>query len=119
VRVGPLTNLTTVKFTVVAYDPTKFTTAQNNETGVGGQTAPLHLSNISFTLPTGEFSFAWPAPAGVTNPANLTDTVQRSPTLTNDWAVVLGAVIAITNGIVTFSDPTPPAVRAFYRVARP
>jgi hypothetical protein len=114
VRVGPLVDLDTVKFTVIAYDPNKFTTAQNNENVISPQ-----ISNISVESSTGEVSFAWPAPNGVTNSGDLSDTVERSTTLDNDWAVVLGAVITITNGTVMFRDPTPPAGKAFYRVARP
>jgi hypothetical protein len=114
VRVGPLVNLNTVRFTVVAYDPTQFTTAQNNENVI-----PPRINNGSINPLTGEVSFTWTAPAGVTNPASLTDTVKRSTTMDHDWAVVPGAVITITNGIVTFRDPTPPAGQAFYRVVRP
>jgi hypothetical protein len=119
VRVGPLVDLGTVRFTVIAYDPTKFTTAQNNENVIGGPTLPPQISNISIEPSTGEVSFAWPAPDGIMAPGDLTDIVQRSTTMDNDWAVVLGAVITITNGTVTFRDPTPPAGKAFYRVARP
>jgi hypothetical protein len=119
VRVGPLVNLDTVKFTVIAYDPTNFTTTQNSENLIGGPTTPPQISNGSVDQLTGEVSFTWPAPAGVTNPANLTDMVERSAILSNDWAVVPGAVFAVTNGTVTFRDPTPPAEKAFYRVVRP
>ncbi len=114
VRVGPLVNLNTVNFTVIAYDPTQFTTAQNNENVI-----PPQISDISIEPSTGEVSFAWPAPDGITDPANLTDIVERSTTLDHDWAVAPGAVITITNGTVTFRDPTPPAGQAFYRVVRP
>jgi hypothetical protein len=114
VRVGPLVDLDTVKFTVIAYDPTKFTTAQNNENVIQPQ-----ISNISIDPSTGEVSFTWPAPDGIMDPGDLTDIVERSTTIDNDWAVVPGAVITITNGTVTFRDPTPPAGKAFYRVARP
>ena len=114
VRVGPLVNLYTVKFTVIAYDPTRFTTVQNSENVI-----PPQISNIRIEPSTGEVSFAWPAPDGITDPASLTDTVERSTTLDHDWAVVPGAVITITNGTVTFRDPAPPAGQAFYRVVRP
>jgi hypothetical protein len=114
VQVGPLANLATVKFTVIAYDPAKFTTVQNNENVVRPR-----ISGISIETLTGQVSFAWLAPIGITDPGNLTDTVERSTTLKNDWAVVPGAVITISNGSVTFSDPAPPAGQAFYRVARP
>ena len=113
-RIGPLANLATVKFTVIAYDPAKFTTMQNNQNVVRPQ-----ISNTSVEPATGEVSFAWPAPDGITDPGNLTDTVERSTTLNQDWAVVPGAAITIANGTVTFRDPTPPAGQAFYRVARP
>jgi hypothetical protein len=113
-RSGPLVDLDTVRFTVVAYDPTSFTTAQNNENVI-----PPLISNLSIESSTGEVSFTWPAPDGATDPGDLTDTVERSTTMDNDWAVVPGAVITITNGTVTFGDPTPPAEKAFYRVARP
>jgi hypothetical protein len=116
VRVGPLANPDTVRFTVIAYDPTLFTTAQNNENIIGGLPP---ISNVSVDALTGEVSFSWFASDGVTNTDDLTVTFQRSTTLDNDWAVVPGAVITITNGTVMFTDPTPPADRAFYRVARP
>jgi len=114
VRVGPLVNLNTVKFTVIAYDPTQFTTVQNSENVI-----PPQISNVRIEPSTGEVSFAWPAPDGITNPASLTDIVERSITLDQDWAVVPDAVITITNGTVTFGDPAPPAGQAFYRVVRP
>jgi predicted esterase len=115
VRVGPLTNLTTVRFTVIAYDPAKFTTVQNSDSGP----AAPPISDFNINPSTGEVSFTWPSPAGVTDPVNLTDTVFRSPSMNNDWTTVPGAVITITGGTVTFKDPTPPAGKAFYRIARP
>ena len=114
VRVGPLVDLDTVRFTVVAYDPTNFTTTQNNENVI-----PPLISNINVEPSTGEVSFTWPSPDGITDPADLTDTVERSTMPGHDWAGVPGAVITITGGTVTFRDPTPPAGQAFYRVARP
>jgi hypothetical protein len=117
VRVGPVTNFATVKFTVIAYHPTQFTTVQNSENVIA---APRpQISNISYEPVTGNFSFTWLAPNGVTNLANLTDAVQRSITLSNDWVTVSGAALTITNGNVTFRDLTPPAGKCFYRVARP
>jgi hypothetical protein len=113
VRIGPLVDLGTARFTVVAYDPTNFTTAQNNEDVI----AP-RISNIRIEPSTGEVSFAWPAPDGITDPGDLTDIVERSTTLDHDWAEVPGAAITITNGTVTFRDPAPPAGQAFYRVVR-
>jgi hypothetical protein len=113
VRVGPLVNLHTARFTVVAYDPSRFTTAQNNENALPP------ISGISIDSSTGEISFTWPAPTGVTNANDLTVTVQRSTTLGNDWIVVPGATITITTETVTFRDPAPPAGEAFYRVAQP
>ncbi len=117
-RVGPLANLETVKFTVLAYDPTQFTTAQN-AVNVAAPAAPPVISNLAADPVTGAITFTWPAPAGVTAPASLTDTVQRSTTLANDWAAVPGALVAIAGGLVTFTDPAPPSPRAFYRVVRP
>ena len=114
VRVGPVTNLNTAKFTVIAYDPTHFTTAQNDANVILPQ-----ISNINIEPLTGNVSFAWSAPAGVTDPGGLSDVVQRSTTMNGDWAAVPGAVITITNGTVSFTDPTPPAEKAFYRVVRP
>jgi len=114
VRVGPVTNLNTAKFTVIAYDPTHFTTAQNDANVILPQ-----ISNINIEPLTGNVSFAWSAPAGVTDPGGLSDVVQRSTTMNSDWAAVPGAVITITNGTVSFTDPTPPAEKAFYRVVRP
>jgi hypothetical protein len=118
IRVGPLANLETARFTVLAYDPTQFTTAQTTENVIAPVTLP-QISGLSFNPATGEISFTWPAPAGVTNPGNLTESVQRSATLNNDWAAVPGALLAIMNGTVAFSDPTPPYPKAFYRLARP
>src|SRR4029077_9449083 len=78
VRVGPLVNLSTVRFTVVAYDPSNFTTAQNSE-----NVFPPQISNISIELSTGEVSFVWPAPDGIVSPGDLTDIVERSTTMDN------------------------------------
>jgi hypothetical protein len=114
VRVGPLANPATVRFTVIAYDPTNFTTVQNNQSVIRPQ-----ISNISIDSSAGEVSFAWPVPDGITDPSNLTDTIERSTTLFNDWVAVPDAVITINNGTVTFRDPAPPAGQAFYRVTRP
>jgi hypothetical protein len=114
VRVGPLANLSTMRFTVIAYDPTNFTTVQNNENVV-----PPQISNISIEPSTGEVSFTWSAPDGIVAPVDLTDIAERSTTMDNDWVVAPGAVFTVTNGTVTFRDPTPPAGMAFYRVARP
>ncbi len=114
VRVGPLTNLSTASFTVIAYDPTNFTTTENSANVI-----PPQVSIISIEPLTGTVTFAWSAPAGVTDPGGLSDVVQRSITLNNDWTVVTDAVITITNGTVSFVDPTPPADKAFYRVTRP
>jgi hypothetical protein len=115
IRVGPPADPATARFTVIAYDPSKFTTAHNSVNGI----APPPISNLSINPSTGETSFNWPAPAGVTDPGNLTDRVERSTSLGNDWTTVPGAVITITGGIVTFKDPTPPPGKAFYRVVRP
>ena len=113
VRVGPLVNVASVRFTVIAYDANNFTTAQNSENLV----QPI-ISNTSVESSTGEVSFGWPAPDGITDEGDLTDFVQRSTTLMNDWAGVPGGVITIDNGMVTFRDPTPPVGKAFYRVVR-
>ncbi len=113
VRVGPLVNVNAVRFAVIAYDPARFTTAQNN------QNVMPPIGGITFNPETGEASFTWPASDGVTNPGDLAVTFERSMTLDHDWAVVPGAVITVTNGTVTFRDPTPPVEKAFYRVARP
>lgn len=116
IRVGPLVDLATVKFTVLAYDPTKFTTAQNSDNGP----APLMpINSISINPTTGEISLTWPAPSGVTDPVNLSHTLKRSTTLNNDWLAVPNAVITITDETVTFKDPTPPSGKAFYRVTGP
>jgi hypothetical protein len=118
IRVGPVTDLETARFTVIAYDPAQFTTALNSENNINPSTPP-QISNVITDPITGEVSFSWPAPAGVTDPANLTDTIERSINMNNDWTTVTGGVITITDGIVTFRDPTPPLGKAFYRVARP
>ncbi len=54
VRVGPLANLETVNFTVIAYDPTNFTTAQNNENVIciPGVTDPASTNVFENTLAT-------------------------------------------------------------------
>ena len=114
VRVGPLTILSTVRFAVIAYDPTNFTTTQNSTNVI-----PPQVGNLSIEPLTGTVSFAWSAPTGVTDPGDLSDVVQRSTNLNNDWAVVPDAVITISNGTVSFTDPTPPTEKAFYRVTRP
>jgi len=113
VHVGPLTNLATVKFTVIAYDPANFTTVQNGENVLVAQ-----ISNLSIDPATSAVLFNWTAP-GVTNSGDLTDTVRRATALTNNWVTVPGAVITVTNGLVTFRDPSPPAGNAFYQVVRP
>jgi len=113
VRVGPLANLASIRFTVVAYDPVNFTTVQNGENLV----QPT-IANISIESPTGAVSFDWVAPDGITNTGDLIDYVQRSTNLANDWTTVTGAEITISNGIVTFRDPTRPVGKAFYRVVR-
>ena len=118
VRVGPLSDLATVKFTVLAYDPAKFTTALNS-VNVAAPAVPPTIGNLSADPATGAISFTWPAPAGVTAPSGLTDTVQRSTTLDNDWVAVPGAEITVATGTVSFRDPSPPSPRAFYRVVRP
>jgi hypothetical protein len=118
IRVGPLANLETVRFTVNAYDSTQFTTTQTTANVIAPVPLP-QISGLSFNPTTGEISFTWTAPVGVSNPANLTETVQRSATLNNDWAAVPGAILGILNGTVAFSDPSPPSPRAFYRLARP
>jgi len=64
VRVGPLANPATAKFTVVAYDPILFTTAQN-AVNVAAPAAPLVIGNLGADPVTGAISFTWPAPAGV------------------------------------------------------
>lgn len=113
-RIGPLDNLPTVKFTVIAYDPAKFTTTQNSENVTKPQ-----ISNIRVKGSTGELWLNWPAPGGITNTGNLTDWVERSTNLINDWAVVPNPVVTLTNGVVTLRDLAPPAGRGFYRVVRP
>ncbi len=118
IRVGPLPDLDATRFTVIAYDPARFTTAQTTDNTIAPSPLPP-ISDLYFNATTGAISFSWPAPAGVTNPANLTESVQRSATLQNDWAGVPGAMLAILNGTVAFSDPAPPAPRAFYRLLRP
>lgn len=119
VRVGPVADPAAARFTVLVYDPANFTTSLNSENLIGSASVPPQLSPIRVDLSTGEVSFTWPAPAGVTGPENLTDTVQRSLSLGNDWAPVPGAVITVSNGTVTFKDPSPPSGKAFYRVLRP
>jgi hypothetical protein len=110
-RVGPLANFDTVKFTVIAYDPVNFTTAQNDENGP----APLvPISSIEIHPTTGELLLTWPAP---NDPSGYS--LNRSTSLDKDWAAVPGASITVTDGIVTFTDPEPPSGRAFYRISRP
>ena len=117
-RVGPVASgLATARFTVIAYDPSLFTTAQNNENVIAPE-ALSPISNLSFDQATGAISFTWLAPSGVTTPGGLTDTVQRSTTLENDWATVANGVVTVSGGVVTFNDPTPPSPRVFYRVVR-
>jgi hypothetical protein len=114
VRTGPVADLATARFTVIAYDSAKFTTVLNSENVIAPQ-----IGDASIESSTGEVSFDWLAPSGVTNSIDLTDTVERSTTLESDWATVPGAVITVTNGSAKFTDPAPPADKAFYRVVRP
>ncbi len=116
-RAGPVTDPVSARFTVIAYDPVEFTTAQNGENLIAPE--PLSpIGDLRADPATGAISFTWQAPSGVTSPANLTDTVQRSTTLGDDWATVTGGAISITNGVVSFTDPAPPSPRVFYRVVR-
>jgi len=64
VRVGPLANVAGAQFTVVAYDPARFTTVQNNENIIGGPATPPQISDSSFDPVTREFSLLRSAPAG-------------------------------------------------------
>lgn len=69
---------------------------------------------------TGAVELSWPAPAGVSDPASLTDTVERSLLLDGDWTPVTNGSFTISEGVVTFTDPSPPAgPQVFYRVNRP
>lgn len=81
--------------------------------------APLILSAESFS--GGSLTVSWPAPNGVTNPANLTDVIERSTTLLPDsWTTIPSTGATITDGVVRFTDGNPPAGgKAFYRITRP
>jgi hypothetical protein len=114
VRIGPLANVSNVKISVIAYDPAKSTTALNSENVVRPR-----IGNASVDPSTGKFSFDWPGPIGITNANDLSDAIERSSTLFNDWSEVPDAEITIVNGTVMFTDPAPPAGQAFYRVIRP
>ncbi len=57
---------------------------------------------------TGAATLTWPSPAG------LGFTIQRSVTLSGEWTNL--ATMTGTSGTTSYTDPNPPAGRAFYRV---
>ena len=80
---------------------------------------PFVINSIS-VAGNGDVSFSWPAPAGVTDPLLLTDTVERSTTLAG-WTNITGSgSFTIVDGVASFTDTNPPAGgKAFYRIVRP
>lgn len=83
-------------------------------------TDDFSVSGISVDATSGAVDLTWPAPDGVTDPAALTDIVERSIDLDGDWDTVTGGSATISDGVVSFTDPSPPeGPRVFYRVDRP
>jgi hypothetical protein len=66
----------------------------------------------------GSMTMTWTAPAGVTDPQELDDFVQRSPTV-GGWQSITSPNLTINAGVVSFTDSSPLPGKGFYRVARP
>lgn len=74
----------------------------------------LNLPPVTITISAGKPVISFTGTPGVTYP------IQRSTTLApaNSWTVI-GQPVAPAGGLVQFTDPNPPAGRAFYRVVVP
>ncbi len=78
------------------------------------------ITSVRYDAASGEVDLTWPAPAGVTDPGLLTDTVAAATALDGSWEAVTDGIISITDGVVSFTDPSPLAGgRVFYQVERP
>ena len=118
VQVGPLEDYDTATFTVLAYDRVNFTTARSSFANPPATPLPP-ISTVSVDPATGDVTLTWPAPDGVTDPASLTESLERTTTLDGEWTALPDAATTVTEGIATFNDPSPPDGAAFYRVVRP
>lgn len=109
---------TTYTLVYTAPSATTPTTAGNASVTVN-PAIPFVISSVSVAT-NGNVSFSWPAPAGVTDPLLLTDTVERSTTLSG-WTNITGTgSFSIVSGVASFTDTNPPpGGRAFYRIVRP
>ena len=117
VVVSPTANTT---YTLVYTAPAATTPTTAGTTSVTVTPAtPFVITGVSVAS-NGDVSFSWPAPAGVTDPLLLTDTVERSTNL-SAWADITGSgAFSIVNGVASFTDTDPPAGgKAFYRIVRP
>lgn len=82
--------------------------------------ADFLITSVRYDATSGEVDLTWPAPAGVTDPGLLTDTVAASTGLDGSWEAVTDGILSITDGVVSFTDPSPLAGdRVFYQVERP
>jgi hypothetical protein len=82
------------------------------------QPADPPLGTQDFVLnPGGTITLSWPAPAGVTNPATLSDVVQRSSSV-GGWTTIINPNLTISGGMVSFTDNSPLPGSGFYRVGR-
>jgi hypothetical protein len=117
VVVSPTANTT---YTLLYTAPSAATpTTAGTRTVTVNPATPFVITSVS-VAPGGDVSFSWPAPAGVTDPLLLTDTVERSTTLSG-WTDITGTgSFTIVAGVVSFTDTNPPAGgKAFYRIVRP
>jgi hypothetical protein len=108
----------TSTYTLVYTAPTAATPTTAGTASVTVNPAiPFVITSVS-VAPNGNVSFSWPAPAGVTDPLLLTDTVERSTTLSG-WTNITGS-FTIVDGVASFTDTNPPpGGKAFYRIVRP
>lgn len=92
----------------------------------GGTSAPGLVSiavNEPVVVPPGQLTLVVDLSGGTvtgsfTGTPGVNYILQRSTTLMSDWEPV-DAMVAPESGIVTMDDPSPPAGKAFYRIAYP
>lgn len=117
VSVSPTAN---TNYTLVYTAPSATTpTTAGTASVIVNPAVPFVITSVS-VAGNGDVSFSWPAPAGVTDPLLLTDTVERSTNLTG-WTNITGSgSFTIIAGVASFTDTNPPAGgKAFYRIVRP
>ncbi len=82
---------------------------------------PPPATSFQFTsimVEGGSVNLEWPAPEGVTEPAALADSIERSTDLV-DWTPIENPALTIMGGTVRFTDDLPPpGGKVFYRVER-